>query len=200
MRDSLRANSKRNLWAQTPSKVPLRHPEAEGISGEEAWGSGIGGTIEWASASGGCFQALHGSRYGPWLGCGGGLSQCYGKKTWQIPGNTGEASPFPVRAIQVDGGNEFVVQFELTCTDKGIRLFVLPLRSSKWNGRVERAQRTHIGEFHDLTMGDFDLEGANEAMLDWEHFNNTVNIHDSLDLKTPAEYLRGNRSGLASID
>lgn len=51
--------------------------------------------------------------------------------------------PFPVRAIQVDGGSEFHAAFETTCQQRGIRLFVLPPRSPKLNGHVERAQRTH---------------------------------------------------------
>ena len=33
--------------------------------------------------------------------------------------------PFPVRAIQVDGGSEFQVVFEEACQARGIRLFVL---------------------------------------------------------------------------
>ena len=47
--------------------------------------------------------------------------------------------PFPVRAIQVDGGSEFQGAFEQTCQQRGIRLFVLPPRSPKLNGCVERA-------------------------------------------------------------
>ncbi|HEX6513778.1 MAG TPA: hypothetical protein VF157_15850, partial [Chloroflexota bacterium] len=33
--------------------------------------------------------------------------------------------PFAVRAIQVDGGSEFMADFELLCQAKGLRLFVL---------------------------------------------------------------------------
>src|SRR3972149_4163591 len=39
--------------------------------------------------------------------------------------------PFPVKAIQVDGGSEFMAQFEDACKQRGIRLFVLPPRSPK---------------------------------------------------------------------
>ena len=55
--------------------------------------------------------------------------------------------PFPVRAIQVDGGSEFQAGFEQACQERGLRLFVLPPRSPKLNGAVERAQRTHTEEF-----------------------------------------------------
>ncbi len=63
--------------------------------------------------------------------------------------------PFPVKAIQVDGGSEFQAVFEELCQQRGIRLFVLPPRSPKLNGGVERAHRTHTEEFlswHCLTV------------------------------------------------
>ncbi len=44
---------------------------------------------------------------------------------------------FPVRAIQVD--SEFQAAFEEACQARGIRLLVLPPRSPKLNGCVERA-------------------------------------------------------------
>jgi Integrase core domain len=37
--------------------------------------------------------------------------------------------PFPIRAIQVDGGSEFMAEFEAACQERGITLFVLPPRS-----------------------------------------------------------------------
>ena len=41
--------------------------------------------------------------------------------------------PFPIRAIQVDGGSEFQAAFEDTCQERGLLLFVLPPRSPKLN-------------------------------------------------------------------
>lgn len=52
-------------------------------------------------------------------------------------------SPFPIKAIQVDGGSEFHADFETACQARGLRLFVLPPHSPKLNGCVERANRTH---------------------------------------------------------
>ena len=110
-----------------------------------------------------------------------------------------ERAPFPVRAIQVDGGSEFMAEFEQACAEKNIHLFVLPPRSPKLNGHVERAQRTHTEEFYDLYMGELDLKSVNEALREWEVFYNTVRPHHSLDLKTPAEYLYEYHSDLAPI-
>jgi hypothetical protein len=35
-------------------------------------------------------------------------------------------TPFPVRAIQVDGGSEFMAEFEAACQAKDVALYVLP--------------------------------------------------------------------------
>ena len=45
-----------------------------------------------------------------------------------------ERMPFPVRAIQVDGGSEFQGAFEEACRERGVLLFVLPPHSPKLNG------------------------------------------------------------------
>jgi hypothetical protein len=108
-----------------------------------------------------------------------------------------DRAPFPVRAIQVDGGFEFMAEFEQACADRDIRLFVLPPRSPKLNGYVERAQRTHSEEFYDFYMGELDLKSVNNALLDWEHFYNTLRPHHSLDLLSPAEYLYKHHPGSA---
>ncbi len=76
--------------------------------------------------------------------------------------------PFPVRAIQVDGGSEFQAIFEEACQARGIRLFVLPLRSPKLNGCVERAQRTHTEEFYEVTPFSLEIAALNREILAWE--------------------------------
>ena len=45
--------------------------------------------------------------------------------------------PFPLRAIQVDGGSEFEAVFEEECQRRNIKLFVLPPRSPKLNPSAE---------------------------------------------------------------
>lgn len=97
--------------------------------------------------------------------------------------------PFPVRAIQVDNGSEFMAGFEAACAQRGIRLFVLPPRSPKLNGCVERANRTHTEEFYEVTEAEPELEPLAAALLAWEHTYNTVRPHQALGYLTPAEYL-----------
>lgn len=98
--------------------------------------------------------------------------------------------PFPVQALQVDGGSEFQATFELACQERGIRLFVLPPRSPKLNGCVERAQRTHTEEFYELYDGDLQIVALNQALRAWEGVYNTVRPHQALRGRTPAEYLQ----------
>lgn len=97
--------------------------------------------------------------------------------------------PFPIRAIQVDGGSEFMADFEKECQRLGIRLFVLPPCSPKLNGHVERAHRTHTEEFYEVTDSGFEIAELNRALLDWEKVYNTVRPHQSLAYLTPRKFL-----------
>lgn len=97
--------------------------------------------------------------------------------------------PFPIRAIQVDGGSEFQAEFETTCLKRDIRLFVLPPRSPKLNGSVERAQRTHTEEFYELYDGDLEIAPLNHALKQWEYTYNYIRPHQTLGQLTPNEYL-----------
>jgi transposase InsO family protein len=106
-------------------------------------------------------------------------------------------SPFPVKAIQVDGGSEFKAEFEAACQARGLRLFVLPPRSPKLNGCVERGNRTHREEFYEVYDLDWTLAGLRPDLLNWEVIYNTVRPHQSLGYLTPQEYITQWRLGRA---
>jgi putative transposase len=97
--------------------------------------------------------------------------------------------PFPVRALQVDGGSEFMADFEAACQDHRIRLFVLPPRSPTLNGRVERANRTHTEEFYECSGADPTVAALTPELHAWERVYHTVRPHQALDYQTPAEFL-----------
>ena len=97
--------------------------------------------------------------------------------------------PFHVLAIQIDGGSEWMAPSEQTCQARGIHLFLLPPRSPKLNGSVERANRTHTEEFWECYDGDLDVASACTALLAWEHRYNTVRPHQALSYLTPLQYL-----------
>ena len=97
--------------------------------------------------------------------------------------------PFPIRALSVDNGSEFMAEFELACAGRGIALYTLPPRSPKLNGCVERANRTHTEEFWEVTDAEPTLADCRPALLDWETVYNTIRPHQALGYLTPAEYL-----------
>ena len=100
-----------------------------------------------------------------------------------------ERMPFPVRAISVDNGSEFMADFESACAARGVLLFVLPPRSPKLHGSVERANRTHTEEFYELTDAEPDLASLQNALREWEGVYNTIRPHQALGYQTPAEFL-----------
>jgi transposase InsO family protein len=97
--------------------------------------------------------------------------------------------PFRVKAIQVDGGSEFEAIFETECQRRGIKLFVLPPRSPKLNGAVERAHRTHTEEFYEVTDSTFDIAELAAELLKWERIYNTIRPHQALNYLTPLRFL-----------
>lgn len=101
----------------------------------------------------------------------------------------GQRMPFPVRAIQVDGGSEYEALFEAECQRRGIKLFVLPPRSPKLNGGVERAHRTHTEEFYEVTDSSFELSDLRRELREWEEVYNTIRPHQALDYLTPKKFI-----------
>jgi putative transposase len=100
-----------------------------------------------------------------------------------------ERMPFSVKALQIDGGSEFQGIFEEVCKKHGIKLFVLPPRSPKLNGYVERANRTHTEEFYEVTDSSFEINELNKSLLEWEYTYNTIRPHQSLGYLTPKKFL-----------
>jgi len=97
--------------------------------------------------------------------------------------------PVPVQAIQVDGGSEFMAGFELACQQRGIALYVLPPRSPKLNGRVERLNGTVRREFWECYDGDLELPTLQEALRAWETQYNASRPHQALKYLTPYAFL-----------
>lgn len=97
--------------------------------------------------------------------------------------------PFPIRALQVDGGSEFAADFELACQQRALARFVLPPRSPKLNGAVERANRTHTEEFYQVHNCSLEMNQLNRELRQWERIYNTVRPHQSLGYLTPHQFL-----------
>ena len=98
-------------------------------------------------------------------------------------------TPYQIKAIQIDGGSEFQSVFEEECRRRDLKLFVLPPRSPKLNGGVERANRTHTEEFYEVTDSDFELTDIRTKLLELEKICNTYRPNQALKYLTPAEFL-----------
>ncbi len=97
--------------------------------------------------------------------------------------------PFPLLSVQVDGGSEFMADFERVCEELGVPLHVLPPRRPQFNGCVERANRSARAEFWSLYNGPLTVTAVAPRLNDYEFFYNYQRPHASLAYRTPNEYL-----------
>ena len=98
--------------------------------------------------------------------------------------------PFPIRAIQVDGGSEFKADFEAECARRGIALYELPPRTPALNGHVERNNGAWRYEFYATwELPNDNLDDINRWIDAFADEFNTFRPHQALGGQTPAEYL-----------
>lgn len=95
---------------------------------------------------------------------------------------------FPIKSIQVDGGSEFMGEFEEYCEEQGIKLYVLPPRSPKMNAYVERTNETYRYEFWNIYEIPDTIEETRKLHRKYERKYNCERMHQSLNYLTPMEY------------
>ena len=98
--------------------------------------------------------------------------------------------PFEIKSIQVDGGSEFMKEFELVCKDLGIPLYVLPPKSPEYNGNVERANGAAKFEFYAFYTGLLNLSTLRKNLQQYVEKYNTYRPHQALQYQTPLQYYR----------
>lgn len=102
-------------------------------------------------------------------------------------------APYKILSIQVDGGSEFMAEFEEACAELGIPLIVLPPSKPTYNGGVERGNRTFREEFYDRPNLLADSIGAMRYELNKaKEKYNTYRPHRVLKGLTPMEYINNN--------
>lgn len=101
-----------------------------------------------------------------------------------------EVAPYILRSVQVDGGSEFMKEFEEECATRNIPLFVLPPRKPKYNGGVERGNRIFKEEFYYNRLIRCDSLGeVRNELKEALHKYNSYRPHSSLQNLTPYEYI-----------
>jgi transposase InsO family protein len=106
--------------------------------------------------------------------------------------------PFKVKGIQVDGGSEFMAEFEAACERRQIKLYVLPPKSPEINGAVERCNSSWRYEFYAVYDLPSRLDDLNPLIDAFQHRYNTWRPHGALGGKTPQQYLQARQAEKAS--
>ena len=102
--------------------------------------------------------------------------------------------PFPIEAIQVDGGSEFKAEFEQACQAKGLRLYELPPKRPQLNGAVERCNGSWRYEFYQTYDLPRTVEALNPILDSFQRLYNHYRPHGALAGQTPASYLKNRRA------
>jgi transposase InsO family protein len=96
--------------------------------------------------------------------------------------------PFPVRAVQSDGGSEFLKDFGPAVAELHLTQYFNRPNYPQGNGRIERSFRTDEEEFYQVEELPADLGGLEAALLRWEQLYETVRPHQALGYKTPEQF------------
>ena len=96
--------------------------------------------------------------------------------------------PFPVAAIQSDGGSEFLGVFGLASRELKLPHYFNQPNYPQGNGRVERSFRTDEEEFYQVEELPADLGGLEAALVAWNQVYEQVRPHQALGYKTPEQF------------
>lgn len=96
--------------------------------------------------------------------------------------------PFPVQAVQSDGGPEFMKDFTAAAAELQVIPYLNRPNYPQGNGRVERAFRTDEEEFYQVEDQPADRGGLEAKLQAWNHVYETVRPHQALGYLTPDEF------------
>lgn len=96
--------------------------------------------------------------------------------------------PFPVHAIQSDGGSEFLGEFAQATADLNIPHYFNRPNYPQGNGRIERSFRTDDEEFYHLNELPTDLTRISRALIAWNRRYESRRPHQALGYLTPNQF------------
>ena len=96
--------------------------------------------------------------------------------------------PFPVQAIQSDGGAEFLGDFTKTVAELRLTHYFNRPYYPQGNGRIERSFRTDDDEFYHVRDLPADFGGLQTALLAWNRRYESWRLHQALGYLTPDRF------------
>jgi len=96
--------------------------------------------------------------------------------------------PFPMAAIQSDGGSEFLGAFRLAAEELKLPHYFNRPNYPQGNGQIERSFRTDDEEFYQVEDLPANLGGQEAALLAWNKVYEQVRPHQALGYKTPDQF------------
>ena len=96
--------------------------------------------------------------------------------------------PFPISAIQSDGGSEFLGSFGPTVSELKLLHYFNRPNYPQGNGRIERSFRTDDDEFYHVQERPADFGGLETALLAWNRLYESRRPHQALGYLTPDQF------------
>lgn len=101
-----------------------------------------------------------------------------------------ELIPTPIHTIQTDNGSEFEGVFNKYLTKQSIKHVWTYPNCPKINGVIERYNRSVQEEWMESYLCEIDdTMQFNKRLKEYLYFYNNLRVHESLDLKTPAQVI-----------
>lgn len=96
--------------------------------------------------------------------------------------------PFPIAAIQSDGGSEFLGAFGLAAQELKLTHYFNRPNYPQANGQIERSFHTDEEEFYQVEDLPAGIGGLEAALLAWNQVYEQVRPHLALGYKTPEQF------------
>jgi transposase InsO family protein len=96
--------------------------------------------------------------------------------------------PFPVQALQSDGGSEFLDDFSRTAAELKLTHYFNSPNNPQGSGRIEGSFRTDEEESCQVEELPADIGGLEAALIAWNHLYETVRPHQALGDLTPEQF------------
>lgn len=98
--------------------------------------------------------------------------------------------PFPVQAVQSDGGPEFLGNFVKTAAELSLTHYFNRPYYPQGNGRIERSFRTDDDEFYHVHDLPSDFAALRDSLLAWNHRYESWRLHQALGYRTPDQFYK----------